>query len=123
MTNPAEVWRRTPLRPLQSVPPIVDTAIDPSGEVAVEVDELCERAGIRYRVSGGWPPLIAPLPIAGPMRRSLYALTFSHRGESLGRSMLFCAKNVARNCRAASTSLAGIISSSGSCAMLNLATS
>lgn len=40
------------------MPPIIDTAIDPTGEVAVEVSDLCDRAGIRYRVSGGWPPLI-----------------------------------------------------------------
>jgi len=62
---------RTPLRPLRSVPPIADTAIDPSGEVAVEVRDLCDRAGIRYRVTGGWPPLVVLRQGGGHVRGRL----------------------------------------------------
>lgn len=53
------------------MPPIVDTAIDPSGEVAVEVSGLCECAGIRYRVTGGWPPLIVLRKGGGNVRGRL----------------------------------------------------
>jgi hypothetical protein len=41
------------------VPPIANsTTIDPSGNVIIEVSDLCDRAGIRYRVTGGSPPSI-----------------------------------------------------------------
>jgi hypothetical protein len=56
--------RRVPLRPLQFIPPITDTAINPNGEAAVKVEDLCARAGISYRVSGGFPPLVV-LPEGG----------------------------------------------------------
>jgi hypothetical protein len=47
------------LRPLRALPNIVDAkTVDPSGGIAVEVSELCERAGIGYRVTGGNPPLV-----------------------------------------------------------------
>jgi len=50
---------RSPLRPLLVLPPIFDATIgDLSAESAVEVNELCARAGIRYGVTGGWPPLV-----------------------------------------------------------------
>lgn len=71
MAERDEIWRRTPLRPLQSIPPIIDTAIDPTGEVAVEVRDLCDCAGIRYRVTGGWPPLIVLRDGGGHVRGRL----------------------------------------------------
>ena len=58
MTDQSEEKRRAPLRPLQSIPPIADTAVNPIGEIAVEVEDLCDRAGIRYRVTGGVPPKV-----------------------------------------------------------------
>ena len=71
MTEQDEEKRRIPLRPLQSIPPIADTAIDPSGEVAVEVEDLCDRAGIRYRVFGGFPPLVVLRDGGGHVRGRL----------------------------------------------------
>jgi hypothetical protein len=62
---------RQPLRPLQSMPPIADTAIDPCGETTAEVEELCDRAGIRYRVTGGWPPLVVLRQGGGHVRGRL----------------------------------------------------
>jgi hypothetical protein len=62
---------RTPLRPLSTLPPIADTAIDPSGETTAEVEELCDRAGIRYRVTGGWPPLVVLRQGGGHVRGRL----------------------------------------------------
>jgi hypothetical protein len=62
---------RVPMRPLQSIPPIADTAIDPSGELAVEVEDLCDRAGIRYRVTGGFPPLVVLRECGGHERGRL----------------------------------------------------
>ncbi len=71
MTDQDEEKRRIPLRPLQSMPPIVDTAIDPSGELAVQVEDLCNRADIRYRVTGGFPPLVVLRQDGGHVRGRL----------------------------------------------------
>lgn len=71
MTQQDGEKRRTTLRPLQTIPPIADTAVDPSGEVAVEVSDLCDRACIRYRVTGGWPQLIVLRQGGGHMRGRL----------------------------------------------------
>jgi hypothetical protein len=71
MIDQGKEKRRIPLRPLQSIPPIADTAIDPSGEIAVEVEDLCDSAGIPYRVTGGFPPLVVLLQDGGHVRGRL----------------------------------------------------
>jgi hypothetical protein len=54
------------------LPNVTDAStIDPSGGETVEVAELCERAGIRYRVTGGYPPLVVLRSDGGLVRGRL----------------------------------------------------
>ena len=72
MTEQDEEKRRIPLRPLQSMPPIADVAtLDLRGQIIVEVSDLCDQAGIRYRVTGGMPPLIVLREVGGHLRGRL----------------------------------------------------
>ncbi len=58
-TEQEDALRRIPLRPLQSIPPFANVArLDPRGQTIVEVSNLCDKAGIRYGLTGGFPPLI-----------------------------------------------------------------
>jgi hypothetical protein len=72
MTERRESTRRIPLQPSVVMPPIADsTKVDPSGKVIVEVSDLCDRAGIRYRVTGGRPPSILLRDYGGHVRGQL----------------------------------------------------
>lgn len=72
MTDQFEEKRRAPLRPISTLPPIVDQArFDPRGEACVEVSDLCDRTGIRYRVTGGYPPLVMLRGGGGHVRTKL----------------------------------------------------
>jgi hypothetical protein len=72
LTDQEEVRRRSPLRPLHTLPPIVDaTIVDSSCGIAVEISGLCERAGIPYRITGGFPPLVVLRQDGGHVRGKL----------------------------------------------------
>jgi hypothetical protein len=61
-----------PLQPLRVLPKIAAVkAFDSSGGDAVEVSEVCDRAGIRYRVTGGYPPLVVLREGGGHVRGRL----------------------------------------------------
>ena len=59
----------SPLRPLRVLPKIADAeTVDSRGGIAVEVSDLCDHAGIRYRVTGGMPPTIVLREDGGHVR-------------------------------------------------------